>query len=406
MHRLGGLGVFVCLVSACAPIGGQGKAAKSDKGDKGNVLVLSPSLMAEGQKTAPAWLVYGITKISMLEKPKTGTRQSVTDFDSELEARRMMTVTWKDFRREKGKPDKYLDLLTEIADAGFLPEYVIMALARPGWTIPGKDMAALRFGEYATWAETHVPDHQVLTLAEAQSDKTPQHPRVPGASLPPPASLSPQKIPCQQSATLLAQAQAAWREESRSLKPMPLSAADRSQFVALLMWVLKRPASQYADGVVWVSDKAHALNYYAGFCQVEMKDPAAIASLRTAAALTPASPVPRLELAQALLNAKQVQAANDEVDAVMELPLGKCTQGMAWRKRGFILYEQGKLKEAFEAYRRSLDFDPNNKIAFTELRSLAGELQRTGKLSSKEKASYTPPPVLPGQTTTTCKEGD
>lgn len=39
-------------------------------------------------------------------------------------------------------------------------------------------------------------------------------------------------------------------------------------------------------------------------------------------------------------------------------------------------------------------------------RSLAAELLRTGKLTAKEKATYTPPPVLPGLVTTSCKEGD
>jgi tetratricopeptide (TPR) repeat protein len=108
----------------------------------------------------------------------------------------------------------------------------------------------------------------------------------------------------------------------------------------------------------------------------------------------------------AVFQCKQLQAASDEVDAVMELSLGKCTQGMAWRKRGFILYEQGKLREAFEAYRKSLEFDPSNKVAMDELRSLASELLRTGKLTAKEKTTYTPPPLQPGSVVGSCTDGD
>jgi tetratricopeptide (TPR) repeat protein len=79
-------------------------------------------------------------------------------------------------------------------------------------------------------------------------------------------------------------------------------------------------------------------------------------------------------------------------------------KGVAWRKRGFLLFEQGKLKESFQAYQKSLEFDPGNKVAFSELRSLAIEIQGHEKLSAGEKHDYSPPPVRPGQLTTHCVE--
>lgn len=41
-----------------------------------------------------------------------------------------------------------------------------------------------------------------------------------------------------------------------------------------------------------------------------------------------------------------------------------------------------------------------------ELRSLASELLRTGKLTAKEKTSYTPPPLQPGSVVGSCTDGD
>ncbi len=53
---------------------------------------------------------------------------------------------------------------------------------------------------------------------------------------------------------------------------------------------------------------------------------------------------------------------------------------------------------------KSLEFDPGNKIAFSELRSLAVEIHGHEKLSASEKHDYSPPPVLPGQLTSRCVE--
>lgn len=97
-------------------------------------------------------------------------------------------------------------------------------------------------------------------------------------------------------------------------------------------------------------------------------------------------------------------AAMAELDAVLQLPMGKCMQGVAWRKRGFVLFELGNLKEAYQAYQKSLDFDPGNRIAFSELTTLAAEILRTEKLSAAQKRAYAPPVALPGQSTTRCTD--
>jgi tetratricopeptide (TPR) repeat protein len=83
--------------------------------------------------------------------------------------------------------------------------------------------------------------------------------------------------------------------------------------------------------------------------------------------------------------------------------MGKCYRGIAWRKRGFLLFELGKLKEAYAAYQKSLEFDPGSKIAFDEMTLLARELLRTGQITSGEKGRYTPPPAGP-QVTTRCTD--
>jgi tetratricopeptide (TPR) repeat protein len=392
------------LVCACAPIGGQGRAAKKSEVERENAIVVSPAVVAKGNGTAPAWLAYGIAKLAMLEKAGAPPRTSVTDFDSEVKARTLMLAVWKDSRRERGSQDVYLDLLLTIKEAGFLREYVLAALARPGWTIPGEDLASLRLPDYADWAKGHVPNHQVLTMVEVASRKTPQHPRVFGESLPPPQGLSPESVPCSQSSARLTQANEAWSREARLLTAAPLAAANREQFFALVRWAADHHAD-YPKGVVWVSPKAYKIAFFTGFCAVDLEDYAAsIVALRSAKTLLPASAEPRLEMVQSLAKTKQLDAAMEELDATMQLPMGKCMQGISWRKRGFVLFEQGRLKEAFRAYQKSLEFDAGNKIAYSELVLLAKEILQHEKLSPSDKRAYVAPAVPSDQLTTRCTE--
>ena len=391
------------VLSACAPIGVQGRASqKADQRDSS--VVLSPSVVVNGNKAAPAWLAYGIAKLASLEKAGAPPRKAVTDFDSEVEARTVMLAVWTDIRAKDGGKDPYLDLLLTIKQAGFLREYVVAALARPGWTISGNELASLRVADYLAWADDHVPNHNVPNMVEVESRTIPQNPRVFGDSLPPPESLSPERVPCTQSLSRLTQARQVWLRETRLLVSAPLAAATRQQFLALVRWAAEH-AVDYPNGVVWVSPKAYKISFFMGFCAVESADHfTALAALRSAKALLPVSAEPRLEIVQTLAGSKQIDAAMEELDASMQLPMGKCMKGVAWRKRGFLLFEQGKLKESFQAYQKSLEFDPGNKIAFSELRSLAVEIQRHEKLSASEKHEYLPPPVLPGQLTTRCVE--
>jgi Flp pilus assembly protein TadD len=195
-----------------------------------------------------------------------------------------------------------------------------------------------------------------------------------------------------------------WLGTTGSLAAAPMAAANREQFVALVRFAAEH-AADYPNGVVWVSPKAYQIAFFTGFCAVDRGDyGGATAPLRSAKALLPLSAEPRLELVQVLAKSKQLDAAMAELDATVQLPMGKCMQGVTWRKRGFVLFELGKLKEAFQAYQKSLEFDPGNPIAYSELRMLAAEILRSEKLSGSERRLYAPPPAQPGQSTTRCTE--
>jgi hypothetical protein len=381
-----------------------GKTSGATRGPGKGEIVLAPELLEKGSATTPSWLAYGASKALAIDESRAANPNAgVTDFDTEYVARAALVDTWKELREKDGAKDAYLDLLVTVKDAGFLDEYVILSFSRPGWTIPAKFLPDIHISEFLAWATAHLPKHQVATLAEVHSEGMPQNPRVLGDGLPAPQDLSPEKVPCQQSMRRLMEARQAWLAESKNLAATPLAAADRQQFVGLLRWA-REYAPDYPGGVVWVSRKAYSITFFTGYCAVDQQDHrAAIPILRAAVSLVPLSPEPRSELVQALAQTKQLAAAMDEVDRLLQLPMGKCYRGIAWRKRGFLLFELGKLKEAYAAYQKSLEFDPGSKIAFDEMTLLARELLRTGQITSGEKGRYTPPPAGP-QVTTRCTD--
>jgi tetratricopeptide (TPR) repeat protein len=119
--------------------------------------------------------------------------------------------------------------------------------------------------------------------------------------------------------------------------------------------------------------------------------------LDIAVELSPMAPWVQFELAQALITLRQFDQANEVVDHVFTITDDRCNLGQGWRKRGFILFEQGKLEESRTAYRRSLDYDRFSQVAKSELQLLDTEIAGRGG----KREPYSPPPSA--QLTTQCE---
>jgi tetratricopeptide (TPR) repeat protein len=116
-----------------------------------------------------------------------------------------------------------------------------------------------------------------------------------------------------------------------------------------------------------------------GFCAVEAKDwPRAVTMLARAAVLAPNEALPHLELSLALTTLKRHDEALRHVDRALTLASEGCAAAAAWRRRGFILFEMGALADARGAYEKSLQLEPGNPLALSELSLIADELRRGG----------------------------
>jgi len=331
-----------------------------------------------------AWSVYGLALAAGAEK--TGG----DDFASEVTARGLLADSWKQTGASK-HADAYLDLLVAIRDAGFMREYALAYLARPGWTLSGDDVSRLEIDKWVSWSAAHLPqDHRAITPVTVRVHGRPPTP-VPGATLPDPGEIDPAHTPCVNLQPAIDRAVAAWDREERALPRLPLSIPVASQVIPTLAKVSRDPRAR-RDGVVLVSPMALEMMFDAGFCAVDRGDWAAAEPLlRHAVALSPASSNVRGELVQTLIMEKRPDEADAQLDVALEFADSDCQRAMLWRKRGYILFDRGKLVDSYRAYVRSLDFDPGNELARSEMNLIVATLRRAGSYDEKALAPLVAP---------------
>jgi hypothetical protein len=244
---------------------------------------------------------------------------------------------------------------------------------------------------FFAWAESHLARHQPMMLARACSRTVPLSAPAPGSDLPDPATLSPERRSCQQIRSSLSAAGARWGSIEKQLQATPIVLSTTTSPVPSLRYVTDNKAD-YPNGVSFVPTRVASLLFYGGYCSIEAGDfPAAEQALRAAARVAPFDAGIHLELAHALVTQKKLADAASEAELGLRFASGKCQTGLAWRKKGFVLFEQGKLVDAYRAYQRSLEFDPSSQIALSEMLLLAKTLTRSGGVPSDIKG-FVPPP--------------
>jgi tetratricopeptide (TPR) repeat protein len=380
----GALLMMSLVASACAHAPAAGPTTPAAAGDKNSQLAIDERLTSGPPEVLGAWLEYGATLAAA----------QADDYVAELAARTALAESWKS-QRKPGARDAYLDALVAVRDAGFLREYVAVLLARPGWTIPGTELGAMNLDRFQPWAQKNLPQHEVATrVTFSVNGKT--TPAVPGAGLPDSDAIDPQRVPCASSRAMIAGALRSWGDEERQLGHIPLAVSSPELWLPTLEWAVHDRRAR-EQGVVLVSTKVAEVVFVGGFCAV---DGGALAEaeplLRHAVALSPANPNVRGELIQTLIMLKRLDDADAELEAAIRLAgSSPCHLGMLWRKRGYILFDRGKLVDSYAAYAKSLQYDPGSDIPRKEMALIVNELRRSGGYDEKALKKYSPPP--PGE---------
>jgi tetratricopeptide (TPR) repeat protein len=261
---------------------------------------------------------------------------------------------------------------------------VLAALFQPGWTIPAAELARIDFGGL----EHALPRDQTPTLATARPRSGNLQSRIPGFDLPDPIPLQPSRIPCTESLPILRKTLAGWEREEEALDGAPAPANSDGGFLALIE-ASHSQAPFLTRGATWVSPRIYGLLFIAGFCAVEIENyPQAERWLASAVAMAPAMATARMELAHALVSQRKLEQADAIIDPILLHSQDRCELARAWRRRGYIRFEQRRLDEARSAYLRSLEFDPNSELARSEL----DLLKRTIVENGGHPDWYVPPP--------------
>jgi tetratricopeptide (TPR) repeat protein len=331
------------------------------------------------------WSVYGLALADAAEKVGRA------DYAGEASARALLADRWKEVRAEKQLHDPYLDQLAEVRDAGFIGEYVLAYLARPGWSLPGDELARLNAAAFKAWAATHLPkDHRALTAATVRLRGLPPTP-IAGSHLPTTTELNPAETPCAKLQPAIDHAVADWDREARALPSVALSIELAEQTLPSLERLSRDPRAR-RDGIVFVSPAALEILFAAGFCAVDRSDwPTAEAMLRRAVELSPANANVRGELVQTLIMQKRPDEADSQLEIALASSDSPCQTAMLWRKRAYILFDRGKLVDSYRAYARSLEFDPQSELARTEMNLIVTTLQRAGTYDDKVLAPLVAP---------------
>jgi tetratricopeptide (TPR) repeat protein len=335
------------------------------------------------------WSVYGLALADAAEKVGRA------DYAGEASARALLADRWKELRAQtqldKQLHDPYLDRLVEVRDAGFIGEYVLAYLARPGWTVSGDELARLNAAAFKAWAATHLPkDHRALTAATVRLRGLPPTP-IPGSRLPTTTEINPAETPCSKLQPAIDRAVADWDREAHALPSVALSIELAEQTLPSLER-LSRDARARRDGIVFVSPAALEILFAAGFCAVDRSDwPTAEAMLRRAVELSPANANVRGELVQTLIMENRPDEADSQLEIALAFSDSPCQTAMLWRKRAYILFDRGKLVDSYRAYARSLEFDPQSELARTEMNLIVTTLQRAGTYDDKVLAPLVAP---------------
>lgn len=145
---------FIAVLALSHPVLG-------DEPRKSTTIEIDPN-----QEDSVAWLGYAadmaVWAIASGAVDKTPPGPLVPSFDVELNARRHMIVIWREMQQKEPKPSVYMDALSRIEAAGFLPEYVWTVHWRSSWK---QQPAGLRIAEFYAWQRQELVGHQPRTGA-------------------------------------------------------------------------------------------------------------------------------------------------------------------------------------------------------------------------------------------------
>jgi tetratricopeptide (TPR) repeat protein len=390
----------VAAVASCAhsppattqpPPPGATTAAATGGDDQAEIQLQYELVKRESSTVIAQWILYAADKRALWGArvhPKPS--DAGTDFTPELIARQLLATTWKKERAEGAPANAELDLMVELEREKLLAPYIVRYVARPGWRFSADNLKEMDFARFRRFAAERLAGHQHTTHVVFRPRDGLVFPEAPGKDLPEATDLDPRRLACTEGRARVDEALRRWSEEEARLPEAPVAARDADELVRSLERVKDVPPFS-ERGAIWVAPRVFTVHYVAGFCAVAGKRWAdAEKALLKAAALVPADPVSRSELAHTYGLTGRHDQGDTLLNEALPLATNKCERARILRGQGFILVERRKLVEAYQVYAKSLELDPGSDVARREMEFIASELRRSGGASPTGTETFPP----------------
>ena len=126
----------------------------------GDTFYLAPSAFTNDDPAHQSWVTYSLMKSTCQLKIGGENPARASSFECEFRARSHLLNTWQEkHSQDSAIKDAYLDVLSEVRDAGFLAEYVSRFFGKRHWALP----PGLRADEFQVWRRKNLRGHRSKT---------------------------------------------------------------------------------------------------------------------------------------------------------------------------------------------------------------------------------------------------
>lgn len=154
------------LLVACLAASTLAFAARGDAPRKTVAIEIHPF---DDPQEGVIWLAYAVglanwaTESGALQQAPLGLLQP--SFDGELAARRSLLAIWRELSLKEPRSSAYMDALTRIDAAGYLPEYIWTVHWRGHWQQPP---GGLRIAAFYAWQRQALAGHEPRTGSQVR----------------------------------------------------------------------------------------------------------------------------------------------------------------------------------------------------------------------------------------------
>jgi hypothetical protein len=126
----------------------------------GDTFYLAERALTDSDPVLQSWVSYSLMQSACQLQIGGDNPARATSFECELVARRHLLDAWREQRlRNPDIRDGYLDELSAVLEAGFLPEYVADNFVQRHWHLPPD----LDKRGYTAWRREHLRRHKPVT---------------------------------------------------------------------------------------------------------------------------------------------------------------------------------------------------------------------------------------------------